>query len=116
MANHDILLRNGFQVCSYGIGTCVKLPSRDKKGRTYAFGTPYVQILQELMADDEQFHTNTGVIPMCNRNKAIKRAPEDFRNLKDDELRSISVIVCSEYDIFERVVESKWGNALFLRC
>ena len=105
MANHDILMKNGFSVCSYGIGKEVKVPSRDKKGRMFPFGTPYEDILKFLTEEDEQFNTDSRVIPMLKRNKEIKLAPEDFRKIPDEELRKIDVVICSEYDIFERVVE-----------
>jgi len=107
MANHDILERHGFKVCSYGIGREVKVPSRDKKGRMFPFGTPYKDILEALTKEDEKFNIASGVIPMLKRNKEIKEAPEDFRKIPDEFLRSVDVVICSEHDIFERVVEGE---------
>lgn len=107
MANHSILLQYKFDVVSYGIGKEVKVPSRDKKGRTFPFGTPYQEMLDFLVKDDEEFNNRTKVIPMLHRNVKIKKFPQDFREIPSDFLRTINVIVCSEFDIFERVVEGE---------
>ncbi len=59
------------------------------------------------------------VIPMLRRNVTIKEAPEDFRKMTDSTLRSIDVIVCSEYDIFDRVVSGECVCSLvcsLIRC
>lgn len=57
MEAHFLLKREGFDVCSYGTGTHVKLPGPSvREPNVYEFGTPYKQMFDDLRRKDPELY------------------------------------------------------------
>lgn len=102
MEAHHALNKKGFTVSSFGTNSLVKLPgpSQDRPN-SYAFGTPYEQILQDLKAKDATLYTQNGLLSLMERNKKIKPAPQRFQEAKE----MFDVIVTCEERCFGIVCE-----------
>ena len=56
----------------------VKLPGTSAdKPNVYPFDTPYENIYQDLCQKDKKAYTNNGVLDILDRNRRIKRNPEN---------------------------------------
>lgn len=106
MEAHKVLADAGFDVDSYGVGTCVRLPGPNRfEPNVYEFGTPYKAILADLRskpAKDQPHYERLGLISMLERNLKIKEAPERWQ---DAELAEIDVVVTFEETIMDALVE-----------
>ncbi|XP_051824781.1 RNA polymerase II subunit A C-terminal domain phosphatase SSU72-like [Antechinus flavipes] len=102
MEAHNILLKRGFSVRSFGSGSRVKLPGpAPDKPNIYDFKTTYDQIYNDLLRKDKKLYTQNGILHMLNRNKRIKPGPERFQNCKD----LFDLILTCEEKVYDQVVE-----------
>lgn len=81
MEAHHALAKKGFQVCSYGTNSMIKLPgTAPDRPNTYPFGCTYAAIEDDLVKKDAEYYRNNGLLLLLDRNKKIKPAPERFQD------------------------------------
>lgn len=105
MEAHKQLRDAGYNINSFGTGSAVRLPGPSiDKPNVYEFGTPYEEILQDLMSQDHRkTYESNGIFHMLNRNKLLKPAPEKW-HLNAYAGKFDLVITCEER-CFDSVVD-----------
>ncbi|GBG65765.1 hypothetical protein CBR_g52356 [Chara braunii] len=104
MEAHALLKKQGFDVASYGTATHVKLPGPSiREPNVYSFGTPYVQMHEELKRKDPDLYRRNGLLQMLKRNGLVKRAPQRWQDNAEDG--QFDVVFTFEERVFDMVVE-----------
>lgn len=110
MEAHAILQENGYKADSFGAGSKVKLPGeRANKPNVYDFGTPYNFIYNDLFRKNQAHYTRNKILPMIERNKKVKKAPERFQ----DCTQRFDIVIAYEQRIFDILVNQLHKVCLF---
>mmetsp|Transcript_72475 Transcript_72475/g.109341 ORF Transcript_72475/g.109341 Transcript_72475/m.109341 type:complete len:232 (-) Transcript_72475:1440-2135(-) len=108
MEAHVVLGNAGLRTESYGTGTQVRLPGRSAmEPRIFKFGTPYEEMYNSLSAtpEDEAFFVRNGVLQLCNRGAAVKKAPQRWQDQTSEFVAQHDVVIAFEERIFDAVIE-----------
>lgn len=75
--------------------------------RIYKFGTPYQDMYKSLSAtqEDEQFFSRNGVLQLCRRGAAVKKAPRRWQDTDSEMVSEHDVVIAFEERIFDAVIE-----------
>lgn len=102
MEAHNVLLRKGLNVDSYGTNSIIKIPGPAiDKPNVYQFGVTYEEIYQDLMNKDPDLYTRNGLLMLIDRNRKIKAAPQRFQESREE----YDVLVSCEDRCFDMVCE-----------
>jgi RNA polymerase II subunit A C-terminal domain phosphatase SSU72 len=108
MEAHVVLGNAGLRVESYGTGSQVRLPGRSAmEPRVFKFGTAYSDMYKSMAGtlDDEQFFKRNGVLQLCKRGAAVKKAPQRWQDTDSYAIGQHDVVIAFEERIFDAVVE-----------
>eukprot|EP00300_Choanocystis_sp_HF-7_P015251 c18988_g1_i1.p2 GENE.c18988_g1_i1~~c18988_g1_i1.p2 ORF type:complete len:173 (+),score=44.61 c18988_g1_i1:117-635(+) len=101
MEAHALLLKHGFNVCSYGTNSKIRLPGPTAdRPNVFEFGTSYSTMLKQLSSENADLYIQNGVLDMLERNMAIKPAPEKFQY---EKRRDWALVVTFDDRVFETV-------------
>jgi RNA polymerase II subunit A C-terminal domain phosphatase SSU72 len=77
--------------------------------RIFKFGTPYEEMYQQLAGtgdeNDLAYFTRNGVLQLCRRGAAVKKAPQRWQDTSSTDVASHDVVICFEERIYDAVVE-----------
>ena len=75
--------------------------------RIFKFGTPYEEMFKSMVAtpDDEAFFTRNGVLDLCRRGAAVKKAPQRWQDTPNEVVSSHDIVIAFEERIFDAVIE-----------
>ena len=75
--------------------------------RVFKFGTAYEYMYQSLAAtpEDAAYFTRNGVLQLCQRGAAVKKAPQRWQDLPIDDVVRHQVVIAFEERIYDAVVE-----------
>jgi RNA polymerase II subunit A C-terminal domain phosphatase SSU72 len=92
----------------FGFTLMSRLPGRSAmEPRIFKFGTPYADMYNSLSAtaDDTVFFQRNGVLQLCRRGAAVKRAPQRWQDETSEYIGQHDVTICFEERIFDAVIE-----------
>ena len=102
-AAHKKVHKAGLIASSYGAGAQVKMPGMGGP-RVFPFGTPYDTIYKSLEEENKVYYIKNGMLPMMDRDRKIKKAPERWQD-SDKIVGIVNVAICFEERIYELVEE-----------
>ena len=75
--------------------------------KIFKFGIPYAEMFKSLAAtpEDEAFFVRNGVLQLCRRGAAVKRAPQRWQDEPSELIAKHDVVIAFEERIFDAVVE-----------
>lgn len=97
-----------FHFLRHGYQSSLSLPGRSAmEPRIFKFGTPYEEMYKSLAAtpDDAAYFLKNGVLQLCRRGAAVKRAPQRWQDMESAEVGEHDVVIAFEERIFDAVVE-----------
>lgn len=114
MQAHDLLMKRGIAIKSFGTSSVVKLPGESADSpNVYGFDKTYREIYDDLCMKNEDYYRESGLLYLLERNMAVKERPENFFQRSEDfDL----VITCEERvfsSIFERYAEAPGNGGRF---
>lgn len=73
----------------------------------FKFGTPYENMYNTLAAtpQDEAYFTRNGVLQLCERGAAVKKAPERWQDVPTEDISNHDVVIAFEERLFDAMVE-----------
>ena len=102
MQAHSVLMKQGFDVQSYGTNDTIKLPGETlDRPNVYMFGQTYEEIHKDLCLKNERYYRESGILYLLERNMGIKSAPENFFARKE----MFDLLVTCDEKVFIRVCE-----------
>ena len=102
MEAHSFLKKKGFNVRSFGVGSCVTLPGLAANlPVVYDFSTTYEQMLKDLLCKNRMHYRSNGVLQILERNERIKPGPERFQECRDP----VDVIFTCAEIVYKMVVK-----------
>ena len=84
------------------------LPGRSAmEPRIFKFGTPYEEMYNNLSAtpEDEAFFIRNGVLQLCRRGAAVKKAPQRWQDQTSEFISTHDIVIAFEERIFDAVIE-----------
>jgi RNA polymerase II subunit A C-terminal domain phosphatase SSU72 len=106
MEAHLVLGNAGLTTESYGTGTQVRLPGRTAmEPKVYKFGTPYSDMYTNLYNDDSNFFSRNGILQLCRRGAAVKRAPCRWQDTTTELITNHDVVIAFEERIYDAIIE-----------
>jgi RNA polymerase II subunit A C-terminal domain phosphatase SSU72 len=84
------------------------LPGRSAmEPRIFKFGTPYEDMYKSMSAtpEDAAFFMKNGVMQLCRRGAAVKRAPQRWQDMDSSLIALHDVVIAFEERIFDAVIE-----------
>lgn len=75
--------------------------------KIFKFGIPYAEMFNSMAAtpDDEAFFARNGVLQLCRRGAAVKKAPQRWQDEPSELVAKHDVVIAFEERIFDAVVE-----------
>jgi RNA polymerase II subunit A C-terminal domain phosphatase SSU72 len=79
----------------------------NKEPRIYKFGVPYEDMYKSLSAnpEDEAFFVRNGVLQLCRRGAAVKKAPQRWQDMPSEFVSQHDIVIAFEERIFDAVIE-----------
>merc|ERR1711904_56611 len=104
MGVHEKLLNAGFQVKSFAVGNKIKLPGLTKEiPISISFGTTYEEIANLLQHMDNELYSTCGLLKLCERNKAIKKAPQRWQS---ESKINFDIVITLEKYAFDKIIDN----------
>ena len=108
MLTNVFCININFVVNSLSLHYLLRLPGRSAmEPRVFKFGTPYSEMYNALSAtpEDEAFFVRNGVLQLCRRGAAVKKAPQRWQDMTAEFISQHDVVIAFEERIYDAVVE-----------
>ncbi|CAH0557358.1 unnamed protein product [Brassicogethes aeneus] len=102
MAIHEVLLKQGFYVKSFGTSKKICIPG-DGPNLTllFDFGTTYEEIYNQLKIKNYEVFAKLGLLSLLERNMKIKEKAERFQ----DHMENFDIIIACDKKVYHNVLD-----------